>query len=252
MRVAPSQKGAGHNGGQRCPCHRYGIMSGKALHKLQEQNSAIACWFESFFVTVGGPGKNTGLDRLYFEWCSSRICEKWRCYLVPVVCLVNMVSLNLWNWSGIDPAVHYYSSRELFVDRWWSISHAKTMTQNKAGKPCEATKFVKAHHALLLLHSIWTGKQKRKYLSFQHNNQSLLQKKLSFTILLHDVVVDGLTQITWYCAWDTKVQSLWCIYLWWVLPTLDPSYLCKERYLGTWKDMWIVYVVQYNWLSMFE
>ena len=97
-----------------------------------------------------------------------------------------------------------------------------------------------------------TGKQKRKYLSFQHNNQSLLQKKLSFTILLHDVVVDGLTQITWYCAWDTKVQSLWCIYLWWVLPTLDPSYLCKERYLGTWKDMWIVYVVQYNWLSMFE
>jgi hypothetical protein len=43
-------------------------------HTLQGRNSTIACRFESFFVMVGGPGKNTALDIWYFEWCSSRIC----------------------------------------------------------------------------------------------------------------------------------------------------------------------------------
>jgi hypothetical protein len=47
-------------------------------------------------------------------------------------------------------------------------SHAPTMPRKDADKRYEATKFVKAHLALPLSHSIWRGKQK----SSRHNNQS--------------------------------------------------------------------------------
>jgi hypothetical protein len=79
---------------------------------LGGQNSTIACRFESFFVMVGGPGKNTALDTWCFEWCSSHTRGKQRRHLAPTVCLVNMAGWNLLNRRGVDAAAHH-CSREL-------------------------------------------------------------------------------------------------------------------------------------------
>ena len=131
--------------------------------KLESLESARYWCYGALLLqrTFRGSMENTAPDIWYFEWCSRCIGGKKRCYLVPLLCLVNMVSWNHWNRRGIDATVHYYS-RERFVDRW-SISHATTMARNDADKPSEATKFVKAHLALPLPHSIWTCKQKSKY-----------------------------------------------------------------------------------------